>query len=302
MMSVLPEICCTIHVASYDIDATEFITRLLQFAAHSQHGKLDLLIYHTTVTTLSKSPGRIELDNEYDVDFDLNSCDSFFRIVLLEAGYYESLSAAMQTYIWRTAWRSLRYNLMSLTFHQTCHMIRPDMRQHDGKRMLLSFQYENRSHQEASILLKRRIIAFLQIVPFEMSSEIQQQLRAVLDITEVGNGATEIISEPEKQNASASKWRLQPRPPDAEQRAEIWANVQTQFEAVISDLFEEKILDSLHHRLPSMIISTSVSMSKQKPQALPISSRWTSSAGKYFVKIDGLQKTLLQLKKGWKTC
>ena len=250
IMSVLPELCCTIHVASYDIDATEFITRLMQFAAHSQHGKLDLLIYHTTVNALSKSPGRIELDNEYDVDFDLNACDSFFRIILLEAGYYENLSAAMQTYIWRTAWRSLRYNFMSLTFHQTCHIIRPDVRQHDGRRMLPSFEYESRSHQEASILLKRRIIAFLQLIPFEMSPATQQQLHAALDIPEVMEMVTEIITETKTQTTPASSSHSQLKPPDAEQRAKIWASVQIQFEAIISGLFQEKILHSLNHRLP----------------------------------------------------
>ena len=246
MASVLPELCYTIHVASYTIEATEFITKLMQFAEDFQHGSLDLLIYHTTVGTLSKHPGWIEMDIEYDVDFDLNSCDSFFRIVLLEMGYYENLSATMQTYIWKSAWRSLRYNLMSLTFHQACHIIRPDVRQHDGKRMLPSFQYESRLHQEASILLKRTIIAFLQIIPFEMSPETQEELHAALNIPELNKWVAETVTDTQKQ-AFAPSSCAQPLYPNAEQRAVIWARVQAQYEAVISDLFEEKILGVLNH-------------------------------------------------------
>ena len=249
IMSVLTELHCTIHVASYEPQAIDFVAKLVQFALRYRHGKLDLLIYHPTVNALSSIPGWVELDNDYDVDFDISACDSFFRIVLLEEGYYENLSDTMQRYIWMTLWRTLRYVLMSLTFHKACHTMRPEVRQHDGKRMLPSFQYDSRSHQQASALLKRRIIAFLQVIPIEMTPEIQQQLQMALVSGCCRTVPSSGFSTGEKNSSSSSC--AQPISPDAEHRAEIWASVQTQFEAVISDLFEEKILDVLNHTTPT---------------------------------------------------
>lgn len=246
MMSVLPELHCTIHVASYEPQATDFVARLVKFALQSRHGKLDLLIYHTTVNALSSTPGWVELDNDYDVDFDVNACDSFFRLVLLEANCYEDLSDTMQTYMWMTTWRSLRYNLMALTFHQTCHIIRPEMRQHDGKRLLPSFKYESRSHQQAAALLKRRVIAFLQLIPIEMSPEKRQQLRTALNVSNGRDHAIDSVSENDEQNLGPRS-KAQPISPDFEERTEIWANIQAQFEEVISEIFENKILDILEH-------------------------------------------------------
>jgi hypothetical protein len=244
IMCVLPELHCTIHVASYEPQATEFVASLVQLALHSRHGKLDLLIYHPTINALSDTPGWIELDNDYDVDFDVNACDSLLRLVLLQADHYEDLSITMQTYIWMTTWRAFRYNLMSLAFHQTCHTIRPDVKQHDGARPLPAYRYETRAYRQAAALLKRRIIAFLQIIPIEMPPVVQKRLQQIsgssLNQTQAYDplqGATFQVYE--------AKVKPQPVPPSDQNRAEIWTCIRAKFEKAISELFEERILDVL---------------------------------------------------------
>ena len=112
IITAVSGIRCLFVVVSNDVEAKTFVRILVEFGQSWTQTPYSLLVYNGADSTLSDTPGRVELDHKYDLPLDLDSCEALSKVVWMELGFHKNLSIGTWFSLWSNLWRTLRYNLM----------------------------------------------------------------------------------------------------------------------------------------------------------------------------------------------
>ena len=117
----------------------------------------------------------VELDNEYDVDSALDTSENLYRVSMMCLGVFGSLTEDVQTNLWSSLWRALRYSRILVLFDRLLAEMDPCFTagaEEDAK-------HDQRRLAEAS--LKRKIIAFFQGVERDIPDISRQDLTQLME-------------------------------------------------------------------------------------------------------------------------
>jgi hypothetical protein len=153
-------------IGSNDVEAVKFGRRLVEFGLTWTQTPYSLLVWNLEDSKLSDTPGLVELDLEYDVDKDLDSCEALSKVVWVELGVYKALSNCMRSSVWSTLWRTLRYNMMAVTNEVMMQLI-------ESRSIFL------KCRKLSEHRMKKRIISFLIFILIDIPSEIYEGFHAL---------------------------------------------------------------------------------------------------------------------------
>jgi hypothetical protein len=224
IITALSGIRCLFFITSSDVEALKFARRLVEFGLTWTQTPCNLLVFSVTDSKLSDTPGLVELDLQYDVAKDLDSCEALSKVIWMELGIHKGLSNGMRVSVWSTLWRTLRYNAMALANEVVMQLI--ESRLILSKKSKIVFQRR----------LKRKIISFLLFLPLDIPRDIYEHLFSTVQaVTDHGRASPSV--------GSCLAWRAEPL--DSQQRSACWAVIRELLEVTILGLFEERILNKL---------------------------------------------------------
>ena len=156
-------------------EASTFIKKMIELRYSWSSKFHSVIIYHVTDPVLSDSPRVVELDNEYDVDSALDTSENLYRVSMMCLGVFGSLTEDVQTNLWSSLWRALRYSRILVLFDRLLAEMDPCFTagaEEDAK-------HDQRRLAEAS--LKRKIIAFFQGVERDIPDISRQDLTQLME-------------------------------------------------------------------------------------------------------------------------
>jgi hypothetical protein len=271
MIAALPSLRIFLTVPSSGSDASIFVMMIIDLYRAGTSTPLSILIHHITDAKLSDTPKRVELDNEFDIEPEFDASEAFSRVTRLEMDIQRHVSENLRYYLWAELWATLRYDMMVMTFHLVLQTIKiefgklteePLVFHHDEPTWTCSnWLNTDQLRSNQAKLLKRRIIAFFQQLPYEIPDNLYRHLRQSFH-TAHGSHPKEIPSEsPDLLNRQSQiATSCKPSSPSAESiqntrtRSAIWRDVEQILQRTVSDIFcsrtRNKLRDILQSNLP----------------------------------------------------
>jgi hypothetical protein len=268
MISALPNLRIFLAVPSSGSDASVFVMTIIDLYRAGISTPLSILIHHITDPKLSNMPKRVELDNEFDIEPEFDASEAFSKVNRLEMEIHGRTSENLHYYVWSELWATLRYDMMVMTFHLVLQTIEIEFGRLPEEPLVLPHDEPTwtcnkwlntdqlRSNQAK--LLKRRIIAFLQQLPFEIPDNLYHYLRQSFHLTH-GSHPKEILSEsPDLPNGQSQiAPGRKPSSPSAEStqntrtRSATWREVEQILQRTISNVFCSRTRNKLRDILQS---------------------------------------------------
>lgn len=256
MITKLPRLRIYMMVPSTGSEASAFVMMFIDLYQAMPPTALNIVIYHTTDAKLSDTPITVELDNAYDIDPEFGDSEAFFKVAMLELGLLGRTTQTMRYYLWSTLWATLRYDMMVFTFHLVLRTIKVEVANATGSPLDLpsdeptwrsrSWLNSQQWRSSQAKRLKRRIIAFLQQLPYDIPLDVFHHLRRSIHQIPQGNltffpttNTPHIPSEPISHSSTQAD-STSPRT-----RSRIWNGVEKILETAVAEVICPKTRSKL---------------------------------------------------------
>jgi hypothetical protein len=184
-------------------EASTFIRKMIDLCYYWSSRLHSMIIYHVTDPVLSDSPGVVEVDKEYDIDIALDTSENFYRVSMMCFGVFGNLTENVQTNLWSSLWRALRYSLIVVTFDTVVAEAEASFRVRTEQHASLN------QRRLAGQSLKRKIIAFFQCVERDMPDTCRQYLAQLMkDARSAGVLAGTTKSQPLTRRQQLAIWTI----------------------------------------------------------------------------------------------
>jgi hypothetical protein len=271
MIAALPNLRICLTVPSSGSDASIFVMMIIDLYRAGISTPLSIVIHHITDAKLSDMPMRVELDNEFDIEPEFDVSEAFSKVNRLEMEIQGRVSENLHYYVWSELWATLRYDMMVMTFHLVLQTIKiefgrlleePLVFPHNEPTWTCSkWLNTDQLKSNQAKLLKRRIIAFLQQLPYEIPDNLYHYLRQSFHITH-RSYPKEISSEsPDLPNGQSQiAPGRKPSSPSAEStqntrtRRAIWREVEQILQRTVSNIFCDRTRNKLRDILQSNLL------------------------------------------------
>jgi hypothetical protein len=304
MIAKLPRLRIYMMVPSTGSEASAFVMMFIDLYQARPPTALSIVIYHTTDAKLSDTPITVELDNAYDIDPEFSDSEAFSKVAMLELGLLGRTTQTMRYYVWSTLWATLRYDMMLFTFHLVLRSIKVEVANATGSPLDLpsdepTWQWRNSQAKR----LKRRIITFLQQLPYDIPLDVFHHLRRSIHQIPQGNLAffppsntPHIPSEP----ISHSSTQADSMSPGT--RSRIWNGVEKILETTIAKVICPKTRSKLVEVLSPGVVPWNSVGDLNETKSNGTTTSVESNAGLDYLKLLDLVGKSVFLAKNWDPC
>ena len=208
-------------------EAAAFVKMMIEIAELQSNKSRSMLIYHPMEPELSDASNLVQMDTMYDIDPRMDTSDSLFRIAVTALRGSEEKSEDFRSCLWSGLWRTLRYNLIVLTYETMLNEVNNSF---INPLERTSFSPQQRQSSGAS--LKRTLISFFQCIERDITESCRQFLSTLL------SGMMSL------ETYYSTQYR-EPEPLQSHQRGALWDTVEAIFQKTVQDLFLNLARDRL---------------------------------------------------------
>ncbi|KAJ0340917.1 hypothetical protein COL922a_002857 [Colletotrichum nupharicola] len=201
---------------------------------------INVTLIHPFSDDFAKTEDVINLDDKYDVHPSLTTTDAMHHVLVLELNEGKKVSETIQSLLWETVWREVRYAVIGIAFNQVVEHIQiavkkvadaarekdvmsneqDDSQERQERRAKKLFTNTDAKHWNAAVsvwtgnkwsmdALREQIQRHIDIVDIHLPADIKAGLKEKLDLLLVDD-----------------ETELEPRPLTESQRMSIWDELQ----------------------------------------------------------------------------
>jgi len=260
IIAALPGLRISLMMPSSGSDASAFVMMIIDLYQAEPPTPLSIVICHITDAKLSDTPTTVELDNEYDIEPEMDASEALSKVAMLEMGLHGRKSENLRSYVWSSLWATLRYDMMVMTFHLVLQTIKVevgkltedpvDLPREEPTWLCRNWLNSEQLRSSQAKLLKRRIIAFLQLLPYEIPHDVYHRLRQSIHAP-FERYLYEIPTKlqgrdvPRVSNCGTTSSSTKPTRPTPRTRSAIWRDVEQALATTVSNIFCPRVRDKL---------------------------------------------------------
>ncbi|KAF4917705.1 hypothetical protein CGCVW01_v009611 [Colletotrichum viniferum] len=220
---------------------------------------INVTLIHPFSDDFAKTEDVINLDDKYDVHPSLTTTDAMHHVLVLELNEGKKVSETIQSLLWETVWREVRYAVIGIAFNQVVEHIQiavkkvadtarekdvmsneqDDSQERQERRAKKLFTTTDAKHWNAAVsvwtgnkwsmdALREQIQRHIDIVDIHLPADIKAGLKEKLDL---------LLFDDETE--------LEPRPLTESQRMSIWDELQNAIRPGIQFMFCSQIEELL---------------------------------------------------------